>query len=587
MPRSSHASPARRKAAAPGPDKLPRVNVATPLCHLHIEPATGAPYDALLDKESLVVGRSSESDLVIEDPYLSRRHFRLFRAGGVLQVEDLGSRNGTLVNGRPVTGATPLGSGDTLQASGTKVTLRFQEDGRTAVPSPPPPPPPDGDPLDATVFRRASDVLREWQDPAGSRLQGEEALRRHAGRLKILNDVHQALGSSLDLAALLELILDRVVEHLKPDRAAILLWGADGGVRVAAGRSAGAEAPEDLPVSRSLLREVLDKGMAALVLDLLTDERFAGAESMLVSGVRSLVAAPLLTTEGTPGLIVLESRAGARQFGEEDLALLVSLASVAALHLRNLELVLEAAERKRLAEELALARRIQTALLPAHLPAVPGWSLHGGNIPSRGVSGDYYEVVPRADGRELVVMIADVSGKGMGAALLTVSLQALSEGPVEDGLPPEEICARLSRQLYRRTPPEKYATAFLAVLEIETGVLRYTNAGHNPALLLRAGGTVERLASTGPPLGLLPAAPYRAAETALERGDLLVLYTDGFVEAENPSGEEYGLDRLQAICRQHADGADLAAALDQDLEAFAQGVPYADDRTLVTARRLP
>ncbi|HBL32175.1 MAG TPA: hypothetical protein DD490_35585, partial [Acidobacteria bacterium] len=425
------------------------------------------------------------------------------------------------------------------------------------------------------------------QDPAGSRLQGEEALRRHAGRLKILNDVHQALGSSLDLAALLELILDRVVEHLKPDRAAILLWGADGGVRVAAGRSAGAEAPEDLPVSRSLLREVLDKGMAALVLDLLTDERFAGAESMLVSGVRSLVAAPLLTTEGTPGLIVLESRAGARQFGEEDLALLVSLASVAALHLRNLELVLEAAERKRLAEELALARRIQTALLPAHLPAVPGWSLHGGNIPSRGVSGDYYEVVPRADGRELVVMIADVSGKGMGAALLTVSLQALSEGPVEDGLPPEEICARLSRQLYRRTPPEKYATAFLAVLEIETGVLRYTNAGHNPALLLRAGGTVERLASTGPPLGLLPAAPYRAAETALERGDLLVLYTDGFVEAENPSGEEYGLDRLQAICRQHADGADLAAALDQDLEAFAQGVPYADDRTLVTARRLP
>jgi sigma-B regulation protein RsbU (phosphoserine phosphatase) len=184
------------------------------------------------------------------------------------------------------------------------------------------------------------------------------------------------------------------------------------------------------------------------------------------------------------------------------------------------------------------------------------------------------------------MMIADVSGKGMGASLLTVSLQALSEGPVEDGLPPDEICVRLSRQLFRRTPPEKFATAFLGVLEAATGLLRYTNAGHNPALLIRGNGTAERLAATGPPLGLFSVAPYRAAETVLAPGDLLVLYTDGFVEAENPAGEEYGLERLQAICLRHPEGEELAAALDQDLERFVRGIPFADDRTLVTARRL-
>jgi serine phosphatase RsbU (regulator of sigma subunit) len=309
---------------------------------------------------------------------------------------------------------------------------------------------------------------------------------------------------------------------------------------------------------------------------------------MLLSGIRSLVAAPLLDPEGTLGLIVLESRAGVRQFSEEDLELLVSLASVAALHLRNLALAMEAAERRRLQEELALARRIQVALLPDRLPELPGWELYGGNIPSRGVSGDYYEVVTRREGSECVLMVADISGKGMAASLLTISLQALSIGPIEDGLPPDEICARLSRLLYRRTPLEKYATAFLGVLEPATGRLRYTNAGHNPPLVLRAAGTVEELGATGVPLGLIAQAPYSAGETVLGFGDLLVLYTDGIVEAADPDQNEYGQERLAEICRKgRAEPcAVLADNLARDLDAFARGVPFADDRTLVLARRL-
>jgi sigma-B regulation protein RsbU (phosphoserine phosphatase) len=560
--------------------------VDVPFFRLHINPAEGPAFDHVLRGDSLVVGRASDADLMLSDPFLSRRHTRFFRAGPDLFLEDLGSRNGTLLNDQLVLGPTRLLAGDVVRISNSVIAV---EQGSPA----PVPPAPDSEIVDelhddGTIFLRASDLLDRQSATEPEQLWSEADLTRYAERLKLLNTVHQALGRSLDLGKLLELILDLVFDHLRPDRGAILLRaGSD--FRPAASRSATGSAA-DLRFSRSLIREVTEKGMAALVLDVAQDERFAKSQSMLISGIRSLVAAPLLDPEGTLGMIVLESRIQTRQFKEEDLELLVSLASVAALHLRNLELALEAVERRRLEEELALARRIQVALLPAQLPDVPGWDLHGDNFPSRGVSGDYYEVIERRGGQECVLIVADVSGKGMAASLLTVSLQALSASPIEDGLLTDEICARLSRQLYRRTPPEKYATAFLAILEPATGRISYTNAGHNAGLVVRAGGAaIETLEANGVPLGLLPVAPpYRAAEVVLQPGDTLVLYTDGIVEAVDPDGQEFGMERLQDVCRRHCAGTcqELADAVEKDLAAFVRGVPFPDDRTIVTARRL-
>jgi serine phosphatase RsbU (regulator of sigma subunit) len=545
----------------------------------HVTPAEGAPFDYPLRTDTLVVGRALDADLTLSDPFLSRRHSRFFRTGAGLFVEDLGSRNGTIVNDKAIKGPTRIEVGDEIKISNSSIQVLVDL-------SPPIPiPEPADEFLDGTIFRPAADLLDRQSAPVAANAAD---LQRYADRFKLLNEVHHALGRSLTLDALLALILDRAFDHLHPDRGAILLKdaAAEGGYRPAARRAD--QGAEELTFSRSLTREVAEKGMAAIVFDVQADERFSAAQSMLLSGIRSLIAAPLLDAEGTLGLIVLESRAGVRQFSDEDLELLVSLAAVAALHLRNLALAMEAAERRRLEEELALARRIQVALLPDHLPEIAGWDLYGGNVPSRGVSGDYYEVVERSGGNECVFMLADVSGKGMAASLLTVSLQALSTGPIEDGLPPEEICNRLSRLLYRRTPPEKYATAFLAALETATGRLRYTNAGHNPPLVLRAAGAPQELDATGVPIGLLPQAVYAAGETALAPGDVLVLYTDGLVEATDPDGEEYGLERLKEVCRcgRGESSAALAKLIAQDLEDFARGVPFADDRTLVVARRL-
>ena len=251
-----------------------------------------------------------------------------------------------------------------------------------------------------------------------------------------------------------------------------------------------------------------EKGQAALVLDAQTDARFAAAESIMSSGVRSLIAAPLLDSSGSHGMIVLSSRIHVRRFAEQDLELLSALGSVAALRIRNLALAEEGARRRELEKEMAIARQIQLALLPDQLPEIPGYSVFAMNDASRAVSGDFYEFQGRDEGDEQVIVIADVSGKGMAASLLAASFDALLMGPIEVGHPPDLLCARVSRRLFMKTPPERYVTAIITALDPGSGRLSYTNAGHNPGLLVRADGSVQRLEANGMPLGLFPVVEY-------------------------------------------------------------------------------
>jgi serine phosphatase RsbU (regulator of sigma subunit)/pSer/pThr/pTyr-binding forkhead associated (FHA) protein len=543
---------------------------------LHIVPAEGSPFDYVLESDSVVIGRSSSAGLTLVDRSLSRQHSRIFRQGGQTLVEDLGSRNGTLLNGRPVEGPTAIRPGDTIRLSGSVLSVLDVERGRLDSPV--------SDSGSHTIFRRASELLASSPEtPTGA---DSVAVSRYAARLKILHEVHLALGKPMELTGLLELILDRAFDHLRPERAAIFLKTPQGELVTAASRSG--RGKTQIRASQHLAAEVIEKGLAALVLDAQTDERFAEAQSILSFGVRSLIAAPLYTPDGALGMITLDSNLAIRQFQEEDLELLVGLAAVAALRIRNVALTEEAVERKRMEEELALARRIQVALLPSRIPDIPGYDIQGANVPSRGVSGDYYEVIERLEGKECALLIADVSGKGVAASLLTASLEALAATPIEEGQPPDEIFTRLSRQLYRRTPPEKYATVFVAMLEVATGTIRYANAGHNPPLVVRAAtGTIERLGPTGPPIGLFPSSVYKAGEVALGPGDFLVLYTDGIVEAVNADDEEYALDRLEKVCLREGrlPLPEMVRALETDLAAFVGTVPYPDDRTLLIARR--
>ncbi len=546
-----------------------------------ITPAEGESFDCEIDGDVLFIGRSTRCDITIADRFLSRRHARVFDSGAGWQIEDLGSRNGTFINGRQIERPTSIQAGDviTLSASTIKVqqraALNTRSDVITDVPS------------TDRLLRSAVDVLRRsGTPPPESEASDSPALRRYAARLALLNNVHQASARSTGLDDLLELILDHIFAQLEPERAEVFMRCNDGSYTCVASRSGPRSTLQSL-YSESLFSEVGDKAMAALVTDARSDHRFAQAESLVATGVRSLLAAPLYAPDRALGLIVLGSNAAVRQYSEEDLELLVTLASVAALRIHNLALTQEAAERYRLERELTIARGIQVALLPERLPLVDGYRIYGATRPSRGVSGDYYQLVERAGGDEYVLALADVSGKGISAAMLTGYLEAVASVPIEDGLEPHEIFNRVSPKLHRRTPPNRFATMFLGVLDSSNGSFRFANAGHAPACLVRASGDIEWLSSTGVPLGLLPNVTYELGETLLETGDNLVVYSDGYTEAENPNGVEFGQDRLAEACieNQNLKPADLAAAVDRALENYAAGQPFADDRTIVVVRR--
>jgi len=553
-----------------------------------VHPGQGESFSHTLEGEIVVVGRSSEADLQVDDKYLSRKHANLVFQDDGWWVEDLGSRNGTRLNGDYVEERTRLKPGDELRLCQSSIIFD-PEEARAVEPS--------GSSDTAgqhTQFLSASELTQLGSPQLTASLDSVDALRGQAQRLHILNDIHRVLGQSMELDKVLDLILDSAFDTLHPEEALIFLQQTDGSYERVAQRSASKVDAEHL-YSATLLREVAEKGMAALVTDTGEDKRFKPGESILSFGITSLVAAPLLDVEGSLGMIALTSTRGTDIFGHEDLELLVSLASIAAMRIRNVALAQkaaeEAAERGRLEEELSLARQIQVALLPSLLPVVEGYELYGGNIPSRGVSGDYYTVIERAEGEEFVLMVADVSGKGMAASLLTFSLEALAAGLIDNGQPTDEICSRVCRRLYKRTLPAKYATMFLAQLKPRNHTLHYTNAGHNPGLLVRNDGNVEQLSSDqagGPPVGLIPEGTYSREKVRLEPGDLLVLYTDGITEASDPEDEEYGTDRLAKISkrRRQDDLELLAEAIQRDLDTFTRGVPYADDRTLLLLRRL-
>ncbi len=310
---------------------------------LHVVPARGSSYDLQLPQQTLTIGRSTRCDLVFEDEAVSRKHARLSILEGQLYIEDLKSHNGTWVNGDRVLNVRELAVGDVVKISGNLLSVRDSSsqngsDAKSGAKS--------GENLFHQVFRSASGILGDHLEEEDTYANSEANLRRYADRIKMLNEVHRVLGRPITREDLLELILDRVFDYLRPEEGAIFMKREDGSLFAAATR-ARPDLESEIVFSQSLAKEVAEKGMAALVYDTKTDPRFSEANSILGVGIRSLVAAPLLDSGESMGMIVLDSRAGVRQFSEEDMELLVALASVAALRLRNLMLTEKDAEQLR------------------------------------------------------------------------------------------------------------------------------------------------------------------------------------------------------------------------------------------------
>jgi serine phosphatase RsbU (regulator of sigma subunit)/pSer/pThr/pTyr-binding forkhead associated (FHA) protein len=531
-----------------------------------------------LEGAGLTLGRSPESDLAFPaDAVLSRRHLILEPCLEGWQVRDLGSKNGTQLNGKRLEGHRRLQTGDRVEAGG--VTIVFHD----GVPPP--------EPADRTVIFIPG-ALETRDKPASVQMQLQQAIQSGfqavpAGvikpgtglRWRALIEAGRELAGQASTEDLFPRILDLTLEAVEAERGVLLTCEA-GHLKVRAARG------EGFRISSTVRDRVLEKRESLLIVDVRGDDALRESRTLMEAGVLSLMAVPLQTDEKVIGLLYVDAMSFVRTFSEDDLALATVLANIAAIRLDHARLVeVEQAERV-VQNELRQAAEIQQGLLPKTAPELEDTDLAGLSIACRSVAGDFFDYRPLPDGRWLI-LIGDVTGKGLSAALLAAGLQARVHVLAEDGVEPDKLLARLNSGVCGVWPPNRFVTLFALALDPATGEFSYSNGGHNPPLLVRAAGGVERLSEGGLPVGMIKGMPYSSGRDRLDPGDTLLLYTDGSVEAESPSGQEYGEERLAEVVRQGGDRplASLLAAICDEVTAHLEGAPAADDLTLVGLRR--
>lgn len=527
----------------------------------------GKTTTLVLDRDRFTLGRAGTNELCYpDDAGLSRQHLALERLGDLWSIRDLGSKNGTFVNGARITSPQTLGPNDRVTAG--HLTLQFAN--RAAA-------------FDKTVMfieSAGSDSTASTVISLDNVLGAEKELAG-AAQMRALIRAGRELAGHKSLSELFEDILSLSIEAVGASRGALMtLEGSDLVVRAARG--------EGLRMSAKVRDSVITEKKSWLVRDTRLDQALAGRESIVQQQIRSMLAVPLQTESRVIGLIYLDSPFFVREFKEEDLSLLTVMANIAAVRIEHARLAeVEQAERM-MAKDLQQASDIQRGLLPEKAPEVPGLDLAGYNVPCRGVGGDYYDFIECADGR-VALLVADVAGKGMPAALLMSNLQARSQVLFDDPTHLASLVGRLNRVLKAKVPENRFVTFFIGVIEPATGEMTYVNAGHNPPLLVHRSGWVERLEPTGMILGILPNSEYEEKTCRMDEGDVVVLFSDGITEASRPdTDEDFGEERLASILVETRGRAakEVSLVIQQRLQAFTSGAPPADDLTLVIARRV-
>jgi phosphoserine phosphatase RsbU/P len=538
----------------------------------------------------ITIGRSARNDLCIPDPFASRVHAEVRSEGDEYFLQDLGSANGTLYNGSVVDAQITLKRGGRIQIGETEIIFNDSPfplssgatmitDNSQSIP-------------EATIALSSADRttsgLFEAIEDARTHEDSAPHHARQSDLLALISKVGVALLASVTLTETLEQIVALVFEAVPADRCMIMMRDAKSPelkVAVARLRDRAGEVGE-IRISRSVIDEVVANGKSVLTSDAQADPRFAGGTVML-QGVRSVLAVPLGVGANVFGIIYADSPLSDARFTEDHLKVLTTLSSVAAIRVENARLTEEQMERERLEREQQVASEIQQRFLPAAAPHIEGYELQGISFPCYEIGGDYYDFIQREDGN-MVVALGDVSGKGTAAALLMSSLHAAIHAQADANDSIVSTIKAVNKYLTESIPPNRFVTLFYAELNPELGRLTFLNAGHNPPLIVHAGGTMEQLASGGLPLGIMADAEFREGRTQLLHGDVLVIYSDGVSEAVNPAGEEFGPTRLYEVVARNLDASasGIRDRIESALTKFCQGTPAADDITLVIVKRL-
>ena len=528
-----------------------------------------------LDRERITLGRSSANELSYPDDIgLSRQHLALSGRDGKWTVEDLGSKNGTLLNGVRIEKKMPFQPGDRVSAG--HLTIEFAGAGHAGQ--------------ETVVFvdnteqfsKSATTVVASLDGVLGPQIDdpNKTTVMQGSPQMRALIRAGRELAGHRPLAELFPLIMDLSVEAVMAGRGVLMtLEGEQLSVQAARG--------EGFQISSTVRDRVLKEKASLLVRDAQLDQALREHMSIVEGKVRSMIAVPLQTNDRVIGLIYVDSPNAVREFTREDLNLLTVMANVAAIRIEHARLnEIEEAERA-MAKDMQQAALIQQRLLGTP-PTVEGLDIAATTVPSRAVGGDYYDFIKYPDGR-VAMMVGDVAGKGMPASLLMSSLQARVHVVFEE---PDDLAkklTRLNKSTCANCPDNRFITFFTCIADPKTGLVTYANAGHNPPLVVRAKGGFELIEGAGGMiLGILPMSKYEEATITLDPGDVLVLFSDGVTEEVDPNDQQFGEERLANMVAELRDrpAAEIVQEVHRAVHAFTQGAPAADDITVVVARRL-
>lgn len=520
------------------------------------------------------IGRQPESDLIIRDTRASRTHARILVEHGEYVIEDCNSRHGTFINGKRITTRQPLHNSD-------RIELGAQDSYQLIFA------------LDGAELKRLVDQMGASDVPTAAQPMGG-----NLAKLRAILDLARTLQSSFSVDDVLASVVDTALAITGAERGFLMLRNAAGlETRVARHKRGHHLRDSDLRVPREVLHRALQhrRELLSMNFDPLGGDETRPQNSIADLELRSVICVPLVrirtgqgeatsmlsTGSETVGVLYMDSRLTAADLTGGNRELLQTLAIEASTVLENARLLVEEQAKLQMEEELKLARTIQQSMLPGKLPS-EGWvRAAGSSLASREVGGDYYDFTA-VDPRCWCVVVADVSGKGVGSALLASLLQGalITATGAPEGLVRRIV--RLNQFLLDRTGGEKYATLFYSLLH-DDGTLSYINAAQCPPIVIRTTGERIELEATGMPVGLMEGAEFTVESLQLSPGDRVVIYSDGVSEAQNLSGEFFGKKRLNEILNQHAAESCSAIhdAIQEGVAAFTEGAPQSDDITVV------
>jgi sigma-B regulation protein RsbU (phosphoserine phosphatase) len=523
------------------------------------------------------IGRGAETGnhLQLNDRRISRNCAAIVSEANKFYIEDRGQRRGLYVNGEK-TESRELQHGDVITfgvEDSYEIIYRSSET--------------SGDESIPMFLTRIEHMTSSDQSSGG------------LNKLNLLLEATTLLHSQLPLDSVLGKMLDHAISVTNADRGLLLEANEAGQLNVRLARRNGGMRlpPESLSPSRTAIQMALKQQAAVITEDLAQAEMgLQEAQSIVAQGLRAVVVIPLYSVTRASsdeslvdvvrgqflGVVYLDSRRPAA-FSKLDRQILDALAADAAGTLDNARLVERERERQRLEQEINIARDIQQALLPRALRKYPYLDVKGCNFPCLSVGGDYFDVFPMSDGRT-AFLIADVSGKGLGAALLTTMLQGALSG-LTLGYDPALVFNHINRFLCDHAEVGRYATMFFGVTD-RNGHMEFINAGHPSPYLIRNGKAETPFTEGSYPVGLVPEAEYAAACLKLEPGDTLVLFSDGVTEAMDPENEMFGMPRLAEVLHDKNDVPleHLQKCILESVENFVRGARQADDLTMLLVR---